>query len=152
MWMCLMFSCDIVFKLPWKMTLWEQKQINMTWIVWPGQRLCPPLTLRQFHQHSNKCAWLKLQVEQHNRQIQQSFAQRMDGAFSTMQRRLQQQESKQHDMLSSYSQAIGKTREPRLSSHSAPTPNSALTFNTFLIHTNPSAHRCSFDAPHSSYF
>ncbi|XP_076599334.1 kinesin-like protein KIF11 [Chaetodon auriga] len=48
----------------------------------------------------------KKKVEQHNRQIQLSFAQQMDGAFSNMQRSVQQQEGKQHDMLSSYSQAI----------------------------------------------
>ncbi|XP_018516291.1 kinesin-like protein KIF11 isoform X2 [Lates calcarifer] len=45
-------------------------------------------------------------VEQHNRQIQQSFAQRMEGAFRTMQRCVQLQGTKHHDMLSSYSQAI----------------------------------------------
>eukprot|EP00064_Thunnus_orientalis_P022887 superscaffoldBa00008134_g23108 len=49
---------------------------------------------------------LKLQVEQHNRQIQQSFAERMEGAFSSMQRCVEQQGSKHHDMLSSYTQAI----------------------------------------------
>ncbi|XP_030298726.1 kinesin-like protein KIF11 [Sparus aurata] len=48
----------------------------------------------------------KKKVEQHNSQIQQSFAQRMDGAFSDMQRRVQQQGTKHHDMLSSYSQAV----------------------------------------------
>uniref|UniRef100_A0A671W7P3 Kinesin family member 11 n=1 Tax=Sparus aurata TaxID=8175 RepID=A0A671W7P3_SPAAU len=51
----------------------------------------------------------KKKVEQHNSQIQQSFAQRMDGAFSDMQRRVQQQGTKHHDMLSSYSQAVGES-------------------------------------------
>uniref|UniRef100_A0A8C4HTB7 Kinesin-like protein n=1 Tax=Dicentrarchus labrax TaxID=13489 RepID=A0A8C4HTB7_DICLA len=45
-------------------------------------------------------------VEQHNTEIQQSFAERMDGAFSNMQHCVQQQGTKHHDMLSSYSQAI----------------------------------------------
>ncbi|XP_026165926.1 kinesin-like protein KIF11 isoform X1 [Mastacembelus armatus] len=48
----------------------------------------------------------KNKVEQHNRHIQQSFAERMEGAFSTMQRCVQQQGAKHCDMLSSYSQAI----------------------------------------------
>ncbi|KAM6996886.1 kinesin-like protein KIF11 isoform 4-T4 [Tautogolabrus adspersus] len=48
----------------------------------------------------------KRKVEQHNNGIQQSFAQRMDGAFSNMQRCVQQQGAKHQDMLSSYSQAI----------------------------------------------
>lgn len=52
---------------------------------------------------------MNVQVEQHNSQIQQSFAQRMDGAFSDMQRRVQQQGTKHHDMLSSYSQAVGES-------------------------------------------
>lgn len=52
-----------------------------------------------------------LQVEQHNTQIQQSFTQRMDGAFGNMQRCVQQQETRHHSMLSSYSQAIGKAEE-----------------------------------------
>uniref|UniRef100_A0A8C4HRJ3 Kinesin-like protein n=1 Tax=Dicentrarchus labrax TaxID=13489 RepID=A0A8C4HRJ3_DICLA len=43
-------------------------------------------------------------VEQHNTEIQQSFAERMDGAFSNMQHCVQQQGTKHHDMLSSYSQ------------------------------------------------
>ncbi|KAK2921541.1 kinesin-like protein KIF11 isoform X1 [Channa argus] len=48
----------------------------------------------------------KKRVEQHNWQIQQSFAQRMAGAFSTMQRCVQEEGAKHQDMLSSYSQAI----------------------------------------------
>ncbi|KAI3363519.1 hypothetical protein L3Q82_012119 [Scortum barcoo] len=48
----------------------------------------------------------KKKVEQHNRQIQQSFSQRMEGAFSNMQLCVQQQGTKHHDMLSSYSKAI----------------------------------------------
>ncbi|XP_044228076.1 kinesin-like protein KIF11 isoform X1 [Thunnus albacares] len=48
----------------------------------------------------------KKEVEQHNRQIQQGFAERMEGAFSSMQRCVEQQGSKHHDMLSSYTQAI----------------------------------------------
>ncbi|XP_070697514.1 kinesin-like protein KIF11 [Pempheris klunzingeri] len=48
----------------------------------------------------------KKKVEQHNSQIQQSFAQRMDGALSNMQRSIQQQGTKHHNMLSSYSRAI----------------------------------------------
>lgn len=49
-----------------------------------------------------------LQVEQHNRKVHQGFAQQMDGAFSDMQRFVQQQ-SKHHSMLSSFPQAIGET-------------------------------------------
>uniref|UniRef100_A0A671W8V6 Kinesin-like protein n=1 Tax=Sparus aurata TaxID=8175 RepID=A0A671W8V6_SPAAU len=60
-------------------------------------------TAGQVHKHRT-C--LCDRVEQHNSQIQQSFAQRMDGAFSDMQRRVQQQGTKHHDMLSSYSQAV----------------------------------------------
>ncbi|XP_042357940.1 kinesin-like protein KIF11 [Plectropomus leopardus] len=48
----------------------------------------------------------KKKVEQHNSQIQQSFSERMEGAFSNMQRCVQQQGAKHHSMLSSYSQAI----------------------------------------------
>nr|XP_033468499.1 kinesin-like protein KIF11 isoform X1 [Epinephelus lanceolatus] len=48
----------------------------------------------------------KKKVEQHNSQIQQSFSQRMEGAFSKMQRCVQQQGAKHHNMLSGYSQAI----------------------------------------------
>ncbi|XP_060896366.1 kinesin-like protein KIF11 isoform X1 [Labrus mixtus] len=48
----------------------------------------------------------KKKVEQHNNGIQQSFAQRMDGAFSNVQRCVQQQGAKHQDMLSSYSQSI----------------------------------------------
>ncbi|KAK7901255.1 hypothetical protein WMY93_018024 [Mugilogobius chulae] len=48
----------------------------------------------------------KTKVEQSNQQIQQTFAQRMEGAFSQIQQCVQQQGSKQQDMLSSYSQAI----------------------------------------------
>ena len=54
----------------------------------------------------------KCQVEHHNRQIQQSFSQGMDGAFSSMQRCVQQHGAKHHDMMSSCSHAIGKSREP----------------------------------------
>uniref|UniRef100_A0A3Q3E3M4 Kinesin-like protein n=1 Tax=Labrus bergylta TaxID=56723 RepID=A0A3Q3E3M4_9LABR len=55
--------------------------------------------------------FVDMQVEQHNNGIQQSFAQRMDGAFSNMQRCVQQQGAKHQDMLSSYSQSIGESRE-----------------------------------------
>ncbi|KAG7232181.1 hypothetical protein INR49_009459 [Caranx melampygus] len=48
----------------------------------------------------------KKKVEQHNRHIQQSFSQRMEGAFSNVQRCVQQQGAKHHAMLSSYSEAI----------------------------------------------
>lgn len=48
----------------------------------------------------------KKKVEEHNQQIQQSFAQRMEGSFSQIQRCIQQQGSKHQDMLSSYSQTI----------------------------------------------
>ncbi|KAJ0004813.1 hypothetical protein NQD34_011027 [Periophthalmus magnuspinnatus] len=48
----------------------------------------------------------KKKVEQHNQQIQQSFAQRMEGAFSQIQQSIQLQGSKHQDMLSSYSQTI----------------------------------------------
>ncbi|XP_028279012.1 kinesin-like protein KIF11 [Parambassis ranga] len=48
----------------------------------------------------------KKKVEQHNSRIQQSFAQRMDRAFSTLQHCVQQHGAKHHDMLSGYSQAI----------------------------------------------
>ncbi|KAK5854325.1 hypothetical protein PBY51_015404 [Eleginops maclovinus] len=48
----------------------------------------------------------KKKVEQHNSEIQQSFSQRMQGAFSSMQRSVQQHGEKQQHMLSSYSQAI----------------------------------------------
>ncbi|KAM4606947.1 kinesin-like protein KIF11 [Polymixia lowei] len=48
----------------------------------------------------------KKKVEQHNSQIQQRFTQRMEGAFSAMQDRIQQQGTKHHNMVSSYSQAI----------------------------------------------
>lgn len=51
---------------------------------------------------------LQLQVEQHNREIQRSFAERMDEAFGSMQHCLQQHGTRHKDMLSSYSQAIGK--------------------------------------------
>uniref|UniRef100_A0AAQ5Y9L8 Kinesin-like protein n=1 Tax=Amphiprion ocellaris TaxID=80972 RepID=A0AAQ5Y9L8_AMPOC len=50
----------------------------------------------------------KSQVEQHNSQMQQTFAQRMDGAFSSLQCSIQQHGDKHRDMLSGYSQAIGK--------------------------------------------
>ncbi|KAM7385191.1 hypothetical protein PAMP_001286 [Pampus punctatissimus] len=48
----------------------------------------------------------KKKVEQHNRQVQQSFAQRMEGAFSSMQHCVQQQGRKHNDMLANYTQAI----------------------------------------------
>ncbi|XP_070772081.1 kinesin-like protein KIF11 [Enoplosus armatus] len=48
----------------------------------------------------------KKKVEQHNSQIQQSFSQRMEGAFSNMQRSVQQQGTKHRNMLSSYSHAV----------------------------------------------
>lgn len=54
------------------------------------------------------------QVEQHNSEIQQSFSERMEAAFSDMQRCVQQHRAKHGDMLSSYSHAIGKN--PRLTS------------------------------------
>ncbi|MEQ2157871.1 hypothetical protein GOODEAATRI_006296, partial [Goodea atripinnis] len=47
-------------------------------------------------------------VEQHNMQIQQSFSQRIDGAFSDMQRCIQHHGAKHSDMLCSYSQTIGR--------------------------------------------
>uniref|UniRef100_A0A3P8T4T1 Kinesin-like protein n=1 Tax=Amphiprion percula TaxID=161767 RepID=A0A3P8T4T1_AMPPE len=50
----------------------------------------------------------KSQVEQHNSQMQQTFAQRMDGAFISLQCSVQQHGDKHRDMLSGYSQAIGK--------------------------------------------
>uniref|UniRef100_A0AAX7SDE9 Kinesin-like protein n=1 Tax=Astatotilapia calliptera TaxID=8154 RepID=A0AAX7SDE9_ASTCA len=54
---------------------------------------------------------LTLQVEEHNREMQQSFAQRMDGSFRDVQRCIQQHGDKQRHMLSSYSQAVGKSAE-----------------------------------------
>ncbi|XP_029283274.1 kinesin-like protein KIF11 [Cottoperca gobio] len=48
----------------------------------------------------------KTKVEQHNSEIQQSFSQRMQGAFSNVQRCVQQHGAQHHDMLSNYSQAI----------------------------------------------
>ncbi|XP_053292694.1 kinesin-like protein KIF11 isoform X1 [Pleuronectes platessa] len=48
----------------------------------------------------------KTKVEHHNRQIQQTFSQRIDGAFSSMQSCVQQHGTKHHDMMSSYSHAI----------------------------------------------
>ncbi|XP_072292612.1 kinesin-like protein KIF11 [Eucyclogobius newberryi] len=48
----------------------------------------------------------KKKVEQHNQQIQQSFAQRMEGAFNQIQLCVQQQGSRHQDMLGSYSQTI----------------------------------------------
>ncbi|XP_023117335.2 kinesin-like protein KIF11 [Amphiprion ocellaris] len=48
----------------------------------------------------------KKKVEQHNSQMQQTFAQRMDGAFSSLQCSIQQHGDKHRDMLSGYSQAI----------------------------------------------
>ncbi|XP_047207186.1 kinesin-like protein KIF11 isoform X2 [Girardinichthys multiradiatus] len=48
----------------------------------------------------------KKKVEQHNMQIQQSFSQRIDGAFSDMQHCIQHHGAKHSDMLCSYSQTI----------------------------------------------
>ncbi|XP_053189347.1 kinesin-like protein KIF11 [Scomber japonicus] len=48
----------------------------------------------------------KKKVEQHNQQIQESFSERIDGAFSSMQRCVELQGSKQNDMLSSYTTAV----------------------------------------------
>ncbi|KAM4591688.1 kinesin-like protein KIF11 isoform 2-T2 [Odontesthes bonariensis] len=48
----------------------------------------------------------KKKVEQHNVQIQQTFAQRMDGAFGNIQRCVQEHGAKHQHMLSSYSHAI----------------------------------------------
>uniref|UniRef100_A0A8C5FBR3 Kinesin-like protein n=1 Tax=Gadus morhua TaxID=8049 RepID=A0A8C5FBR3_GADMO len=50
----------------------------------------------------------KTQVEQHNSGVQQSFSQRMDGVFSSMQSTIALQSSKQQSMFSSYSQAVGE--------------------------------------------
>uniref|UniRef100_A0AAQ4RYJ6 Kinesin-like protein n=1 Tax=Gasterosteus aculeatus aculeatus TaxID=481459 RepID=A0AAQ4RYJ6_GASAC len=50
-------------------------------------------------------------VEQHNSEVQQSFSQRMEGALGLVQRCVQQHGAKHHDMLSSYSHAIGETGE-----------------------------------------
>lgn len=50
-------------------------------------------------------------MEEHNREIQQSFAQRMDGSFRDVQHCIQQHGDKQRHMLSSYSQAVGKSAE-----------------------------------------
>uniref|UniRef100_A0A3B3ZXJ5 Kinesin-like protein n=1 Tax=Periophthalmus magnuspinnatus TaxID=409849 RepID=A0A3B3ZXJ5_9GOBI len=62
------------------------------------------LSALEYCDHSCACC---SQVEQHNQQIQQSFAQRMEGAFSQIQQSIQLQGSKHQDMLSSYSQTIG---------------------------------------------
>uniref|UniRef100_A0A669EVP2 Kinesin-like protein n=1 Tax=Oreochromis niloticus TaxID=8128 RepID=A0A669EVP2_ORENI len=48
---------------------------------------------------------------EHNREIQQSFAQQMEGSFRDVQRCIQQHGDKQRHMLSSYSQAVGKSAE-----------------------------------------
>jgi len=48
-------------------------------------------------------------VEQHNSGAQQSFSQRMDGAFASMQSVVSLQASRQQSMLSSYSQSVGET-------------------------------------------
>lgn len=50
-------------------------------------------------------------MEQHNSEVQQSFSQRMEGALGLVQRCVQQHGAKHHDMLSSYSHAIGETGE-----------------------------------------
>ena len=49
-----------------------------------------------------------MQVEQHNSGVQQSFSQRMDGVFSSVQSTIALQSSKQQSMFSSYSQAVGE--------------------------------------------
>lgn len=51
---------------------------------------------------------IDLQVEQHNTQVQHGFIQRMDGAFSSMQSCVQQQETQHRSILSKYSQAVGE--------------------------------------------
>ncbi|KAG7280297.1 hypothetical protein CRUP_026838 [Coryphaenoides rupestris] len=48
----------------------------------------------------------KTRVEQHNSGAQQSFSQQMDGAFTSMQRVVSLQASRQQSMLSSYSQSV----------------------------------------------
>ncbi|XP_014908365.1 kinesin-like protein KIF11 isoform X2 [Poecilia latipinna] len=48
----------------------------------------------------------KTKVEQHNMQMQQSFSQRMDGAFSSMQRSVQQHGAAQARMLTGYAHAV----------------------------------------------
>ncbi|XP_038143374.1 kinesin-like protein KIF11 isoform X1 [Cyprinodon tularosa] len=48
----------------------------------------------------------KKKVEQHNMEIQQSFTQRIDGAFSSVHRCIQQQGAKQEHVLCSYSHAF----------------------------------------------
>ncbi|XP_056147810.1 kinesin-like protein KIF11 [Lampris incognitus] len=48
----------------------------------------------------------KTKVENHNMQIQQSFAQRMDEAFKTMQHSIQQQGVMHHNMINTYSMSI----------------------------------------------
>lgn len=53
---------------------------------------------------------LKMKVEQHNIQMQQGFAQRMDGAFSNMQRCVEQYGVKHNNILSGYSQAVGTNK------------------------------------------
>ncbi|XP_034041025.1 kinesin-like protein KIF11 [Thalassophryne amazonica] len=50
----------------------------------------------------------KKKVEQHNQQIQQTFWERIEGAFSTMEDHIQRQGAKHHDTLSSYSQAVDR--------------------------------------------
>uniref|UniRef100_A0A665VQZ6 Kinesin-like protein n=1 Tax=Echeneis naucrates TaxID=173247 RepID=A0A665VQZ6_ECHNA len=50
----------------------------------------------------------KKKVEKHNKQIQQSYSQRMEGMLDNMQRCVQEHGTKHRDMLSGYSQAIGK--------------------------------------------
>ncbi|XP_029376921.1 kinesin-like protein KIF11 isoform X2 [Echeneis naucrates] len=48
----------------------------------------------------------KKKVEKHNKQIQQSYSQRMEGMLDNMQRCVQEHGTKHRDMLSGYSQAI----------------------------------------------
>ncbi|XP_029927094.1 kinesin-like protein KIF11 isoform X2 [Myripristis murdjan] len=48
----------------------------------------------------------KKKVEQHNGEMKQSFEERMEGAFSSMQASIQQHSRSHHDMLSSFSQAV----------------------------------------------
>ncbi|XP_017289753.1 kinesin-like protein KIF11 isoform X2 [Kryptolebias marmoratus] len=70
----------------------------------------------------------KKKVEQHNIQMQQSFAQRIDGAFSSMQCCVQQHGAKHNDMLSSYSQAI----DGLLVMHDAAVKGSLTTMGSFV--------------------
>lgn len=55
------------------------------------------------------CLSVLVQVEQNNVQVLQSFSQRMDGVFSSMQRCVQQHRDRHQDMLDSYSRTIGRS-------------------------------------------